>query len=222
MSQAIYSHDRRDELATPLCGAHRPQEVHKNPLLVKPILGCVKATVYDLPSKANLQHEFGLRQERDGTTSNEVLGAWNSHDGTNSVQPGRDFKMLNKQAVVTGVTTCKGIANYRSTHDFRLKLGSEKPTEIKPYDQTTSFGRPSHPTTSFNDLFSHSYRYDWVADTPPASEVIAANKPKKPAMTKTATALAAAAKAKMAPKEIKKPWVMSAFKDVPPKIGHTG
>ena len=157
-----YSHDRRDETATPLCGAHRPNKT--NPLLIKPALGNVKGTVYDLPSKSNLQHEYGLRQERDGTSSAEVLGNWAAHEPNPNVVPGRDFKQLNKHAVVEGRITCKDMADFRKTHDFRLKYGSDKPAEKKPYDATTHFGRATNTTDNFNDLFSHSYR---CASPPP-------------------------------------------------------
>jgi len=222
-----YSHDRRDETATPLCGAHRPNKT--NPLLIKPALGNVKATVYDLPSKNNLQHEYGLRQERDGTSSAEVLGNWASHEPNPNVVPGRDFKQLNKHAVTEGRITCKDMADYRKTHDFRLKFGSDKLTEKTPYDATTHFGRATNTSDNFNDLFSHSYRYDWVANATPASEACAAMQRKKPAMTKTALALQAKSKEMMAkydaassvdrgPQE----WKMSAFRTVPPKIGYTG
>ena len=216
-----YSHDRRDETATPLCGAHRPNTT--NALLIKPVLGCVKATVYDLPSAGNnLQHEYGLPQVRDGSSSAEVVGNWAQHDPNMKVQPGRDFKQLNKHAVVEGVINCKQMKDYRSTHDYRLKLGSDKVPEVKPYDVSTSFGRPTNASTSFNDLFSHSYRYDWVAEATPASDVLAQKKPKKPTMTKTALAQVAASQAKMAVVEATEPWKMKAFASVPAKIGPMG
>ena len=219
MAAAAYSHDKRD-VGTPLCGAPRPNT--KNPLLVKPNLGCVKQTCYDLPSKGNLQHEYGLRQERDGTSSAEVVGNWASHEPNPNVVPGRDFKQLNKNAVVEGVTNCKTMAQYRSTHDFRLKLGSDKAAVTMPYDAATSFGRPTNASTSFNDLFSHSYRYDWVAEAPPAADVAAAKKPKKPTRTKSAIALQEASARKAMEVEEKSLWKMSAFNSVPPKVGYTG
>ena len=222
MQKAEYSHDRRDETLTPKCGAHRELAQHKNALLVQPQLGCVKATCYDLPSKGNIQHEYGLRQERDGTSSNEVLGNWAQSEPNPNVAPGRDFKMLNKHAVTEGVVGCKGIAAYRATHDFRLKLGSEKAPEKKPYDATTSFGRPTNASESFNDLISHSYRYDWVSEATPASDVMAAKKAKKPTMTKSAIALAAAAQAKLTDAPKAEPWKMKAFANIPAKIGPTG
>jgi hypothetical protein len=220
MAAMGYSHDRRDEMSTPLCGAHRPNKT--NPLLIKPQLGCVKGTVYDLPSKADLQHEYGLRQERDGSSSAEVVGNWAQHDPNQKVAPGRDFKSLNKHAVVDGMTNCKGIREYRNTHDFRLKLGSDKAPEVKPYDASTSFGRPTNASTSFNDLFSHSYRYDWVAEATPAADAVAAKKSKKPTMTKTAMAQVEASRAKLHGEPPKSEWKMKAFTTVPAKIGKTG
>ena len=202
-------------------GAHRPNKT--NPLLIKPLLGCVKATVYDLPSaNGNLQHEYGLPQVRDGSSSAEVVGNWAQHDPNHKAQAGRDFKQLNKHAVVEGVINCKQMQDYRKTHDFRLKLGSDKVAEQKPYDASTSFGRPTNASTSFNDLFSHSYRYDWVAEATPAEEVLKTKKPKKPTMTKTALAQVAASQAKMAVEAPKEPWKMKAFANVPAKSGPMG
>ena len=110
----------------------------------------------------------------------------------------------------------------RSTHDFRLKLGSEKAKVSKPYDETTSFGRPTNASTSFNDLVSHSYRYDWVAEATPAADVAAAKKPKKPTMTRSAMAQAEASKGRMAEVDTKELWKMKSFQMVPPKIGYQG
>ena len=56
----MYSHDRRDATATPLCGAHRGTRA--NPLLTKTQLGSVKATSYDLP--ADFQFTYGMQQVR--------------------------------------------------------------------------------------------------------------------------------------------------------------
>ena len=88
-----YSHDRRDETMTPPVGTFRP---HKNMLLIKPSLGSVRGTCYDLPSVQQFQHEYGLRQVRDGVTTADVVGGWSHHEPNPNVQPGRDFKMLNK------------------------------------------------------------------------------------------------------------------------------
>ena len=154
--QEGYSHDRRDETATPLCGAHR--KTRTNPLLLKPQLSAVKGSTYSLP--ADFQHEYGLPQVRDGLTSEMVVGHWAQHDGTHGVMPGRDFKALNKAAVRNGATNTKDFNSYRKQHDIRLKLGSEKKAIPKAYDENTSFGRPTRPdpASSFGDLVSHGFR----------------------------------------------------------------
>ena len=108
-TEAGYSHDRRDLTATPLCGAHRA--TGKNALLIKPLLGSVKATCYDLPK--DFEHEYGLEQVRDGLTSEMVVGSWAQHDGTRDMMPGRDFKSLNKAAVISGCVDTKAMADYR-------------------------------------------------------------------------------------------------------------
>jgi hypothetical protein len=105
-NEAGYSHDRRDLTATPLCGAHRNKGT--NALLIKPLLGSVKASTYDLPH--SFEHEYGLKQVRDGLTSEIVVGSWAQHDGTQGMMPARDFKGLNKAAVIGGCIDTKSMA----------------------------------------------------------------------------------------------------------------
>ena len=249
---SIYSHDKR-EIATPPCGNHKPQpEASKNTLLVKPALGTVKATCYDLPSASNFQHEYGLRQFRDGVTSGDVVGGWQQHKGTGDQMPGRDFKALNAMAVVAGKKTSKEMTEFRQEHDARLKLGGDTRVTSKPYDETTTFGRTTAPSLSFNDLMSHGYRFDWaqsqvracrlpalpythtpdsnllvllpIVTQPPIEEVM--RKSKKPGQTKTSRLQAEVSKAKREELETtgaEKPlWKMQAYSNVPAKVGYLG
>ena len=127
--EAGYSHDRRDLTATPLCGAHRA--TGKNALLVKPLLGAVKATTYDLPK--DFSHEYGLAQVRDGLTSDMVVGSWAQHNGTQDVMPARDFKSLNKAAVVSGCVDTKAMNDYRCCAlAFVTALSAFKPPIARP------------------------------------------------------------------------------------------
>ena len=214
-----YSHDRRDDMATPLCGAHRPNKT--NPLLQKPLLGCVKPTVYDLPSKNNLQHEYGLTQLRDGSSSAETVGNWHSSEPNEKIQPGRDFRKLNKQAAMQGICTNKQVQEFRQTNDARLSIGSVKVPEKKPYDDSTRFGRATISSTSFNDTINHAYRYDWVSQAPPAAEVNKSKAQKKPQQTKSSMLLRES--------NLQKPtaeggpvWKMSKFQNVPARLGTQG
>jgi len=219
---SIYSHDMRDELATPLCGTFRDEGPKYNTLLTKAQLGTVKPTTWDLPSQNNFQHMYGLEQVRDGSTSADVVGNWAQHHGTKNKLPGRDFKALNKLAAIEGVKTAQAISEFRQTHDARLKLGSDKPEEKKPYDESTTFGRSTGASEPFADLIAHQHRYDWASSQPAASELQGKNKPKKPASTKTSRLMAQTAQAKLAAEMEEDMWKMQCFKEVPSKIGYQG
>ena len=225
---AIYSHDRRDGTLTPPCGKLRPQpESSKNPLLVNPTLGTVRAATWDLPSAKDFHHEYGLRQHRDGLTSGDVVGGWASHQGTGDLQTGRDFKALNAMAAVEGATTAKDFAEYRASHDARLKVGQSTAAKVKKqWDDTTRFGRNTQSSTPMDDLMSHSYRFDWIAVQPSAAEALQAGKSKKPGQTKTSRLQAETNALKLEalnkPDEVPKYWKMSSFDKVPAKVGYEG
>ena len=68
---------------------------------------------------------------------------------------------------------------------MRLKLGSDAKPEKKPYDENTSFGRPTRPSTPFGDLVSHGFRYDWVMSSEPAEVAVQRKKSKKPTPTRS-------------------------------------
>ena len=172
-AQSAYSHDHREPPDHPPCGTLKPQpEASKNPLLVKAALGTVQATCWDLPSKDNFQHEYGLRQKRDGVTSGDVVGSWAQNHGTANKLPGRDFKALNAMAVVAGGCTAKDMADFRTTHDVRMKLGSDKAAEVKPWDHNTVFGKGTAASLPFPDLMAHSYRFDWAEAQPPMEDLV--------------------------------------------------
>jgi len=219
---SVYSHDKRDELDTPLCGTFREAGPKYNTLLTKAQLGTVKPTTYNLPSATNFQHVYGLEQVRDGSTSADVVGNWAQHYGTSNKLPGRDFRTLNKMAAMEGVKTAKAIGEFRQSRDARLKLGSDKAEEKMPYDESTTFGRSTGASEPFADLMGHQHRYDWANSQPAAAELQEHNKPKKPASTKTSRLMAETAKAKLATAEEVQMWKMDCFKHVPSKVGYQG
>jgi len=221
----MYSHDRREPLDAPLCGTLKAQpEASKNTLLVKPELGAVKATTWDLPSKANFQHEYGLRQKRDGVTSGDVVGGWAQHDGTANKLPGRDFKTLNAMAVVAGGHTSKDIDDFRKTHDARLKLGTHKVPEKTVWNEDTTFGKGTSASIPFPDLMAHTYRFEWVEAQPPLETIV--KKAKKPGQTKTSLLATEVSRAKIAALDAKDDipdrWKHKSFVNVPAKVGYTG
>ena len=123
---------------TPPCGNLRPQpETSKNSLLVKTTLGTVKATTWDLPSSKNFQHEYGLRQHRDGITSADVIGGWMQHQGTGDLLPGRDFKTLSSRP-------------YRFVRARFLKLNAPSGNRgASPYRRCYPLDAPSSRAASF-------------------------------------------------------------------------
>merc|ERR1719446_1087365 len=114
-------------------------------------------------------------------------------------------------AAMAGCKSTKEVVGFRQNNDARLKLGSEKPPENLPYDETTTFGRSTVAQESFNDLISHQHRYEWAAGKPTAAEMVAAAKPKKPGQTKTSILMAKTARAKLEQKETVEPWKMACF-----------
>ena len=132
-----YSHDRVDRAATPLCGAHRGAK--GNPLLIKPQLGAVKGTAYDLPS--DFQFTYGLKMPRDGLTAGLVVDNWAEHAGTKDMLPARDFKALNKAAIKAGNLDAKSVRDYTNSHDIRVKLGGDTQASPLPIDDNTVFGK---------------------------------------------------------------------------------
>ena len=172
----------------------------------------------------DFQHSYGLVQERDGLTCGMVVDNWMAHDGTKDVAPARDFRALNKGAVMSGHVDCKGMQEYRATHDFRVKLGSEKKQMAMPINENTSFGRSTRPSTPFGDLMSHGFRYDWVMQTASADEFLKVRAKKKPPSTKASLGHAAGSaerreKAETVPPE---PWKMKKFANVAPRVGPQG
>ena len=224
---AGYSFQRRDETATPLCGAHRIASHAKNPLLVKAQLGAVKATTYSLPE--DFQHEYGLRQERDGVTAGDVVDNWADNDGSHSAVAARDFRALNKAAISSGHLDVKAMNEYRNEHDIRVKLGNEKGRAARGggnYDDNTAFGRPTRPSTPFGDLVSHGFRYDWVMQSEPASAVAQSRARQKPRGTIAsmghASRAAAARAGDTAAANPAAPWKMKKFANVQSKVGRQG
>ena len=111
---------------------------------MKAQLGAVKATTYSLPE--DFQHEYGLRQERDGVTAGDVVDNWADNDGSHSAVAARDFRALNKAAISSGHLDVKAMNEYRNEHDIRVKLGNEKGRAARGggnFDDNTAFGRPT-------------------------------------------------------------------------------
>jgi len=217
----MYSHDMRD-VSTPRVKTlpdHNKTGPVKNPLLASVSLGTVKPTCYRLPSEHNLQHQYGLANEPDGSCADDCIASWQIHDSTDSKKPGRDFVETNKQAAMCGAVDARDFKSYTAHHDFRIKPKSDTVVVKKPYDSTTTFGKPGQQAESMNNIISHNYRYDWVAAQ--SSQTTAGKVGISMKDTKTSKLMQEAAKAKLARMdnpEQKPLWKLPAFKHVPSKI----
>jgi len=204
-----------------------PRSKRTNVLLVRPQVGKVKPTTYDLPSEG---YVYGRKDIGDEEGAREVVGSWKNHTPNPDAEPGRDFMRLNKGAVVHGCTTSKNISSYREEHDIRLQTGPVprygSGTDPSYPNATTAFGRPSKPSTPINSLLCNSYQRNWIASqrqTAKAEEEVSAKKQKKQPAAHTRASLGHVKVKKDAPK---KPFKLKQFVNVEsrvkmPKIGKT-
>lgn len=210
-------HDAPQVPGTPLIGHTRPS-AKTNALLTKPELGTVKQTTYSLPGP---HHAYGKAMQREAEGTGELLMNWMEHKPNPHAKPGRDFKALNKRAVVAGLTTAKATSIYRKTHDARLKIGTHESRRFTLADDIVH-GKSTRPSTPMDDLISSAYRWSWVAshlEQDQAKGASAKRLSSGPAQTRAsqvyANRLAASASAES---PIKQPFVMKRFKDIPSKV----
>jgi hypothetical protein len=213
-------HDAPQVPGTPLIGSHTTRPSGKtNALLMKPALGAVKQTTYSLPGT---NHAYGKALVREDEGTGELLMNWMEHKPNPHAKPGRDFKALNKRAVVAGLTTAKAATIYRKTHDARLKIGTHESRRFTLADDFVH-GKSTRPSTPMDDLISSAYRWSWVASHLEADQAKGASAKRLssgPAATRASHGDAAVANRMLASVEspIKQPFVMKRFKDIPSKV----
>lgn len=208
----------RDVPGTPLIGHARPS-AKTNALLLKPELGAVKQTTYSLPGP---HHAYGKALLREDEGTGELLMNWMEHKPNPHAKPGRDFKALNKRAVVAGLTTAKATSIYRKTHDARLKIGTHESRRFALADDIVH-GKSTRPSTPMDDLISSAYRWSWVAshlEQDQAKGASAKRLSSGPAQTRASQGHAAQRLSATAVESspIKPPFVMKRFKDIPSKV----
>ncbi|KAG8469165.1 hypothetical protein KFE25_007683 [Diacronema lutheri] len=194
---------------------------HSNTMLIKPELGKVKQTTYKLPGA---HHTYGKALYREDEGTGEMIMSWMEHEPNPHAKPGRDFKALNKGAVVAGATTAKQQLEFRKSHDARLKLGTHEERKFTLADGFVH-GKATRPSTPMNDLISSAYRWSWVAEHLEAERSMTAptRKSINPAATKASRGHASTARlhgatAAAAQASPKVPFVMRRFKNVPAKV----
>jgi len=146
-------------------GPYRRKGKKKNPLLVRPQVGKVKATTYDLPPA---HFAYGKKDQFDEEGVREVVHSWAEHKANAEPPPGRDFVRLNKSAALTGCTTAHHVRDFRKGHDIRLKgslaSGTRQIGLVVDNMQGTTFGRPSKPSTPIGNVLCNVYQRDWITE----------------------------------------------------------
>ena len=211
-------HDAPQVPGTPLIGNARPS-AKTNALLTKHELGTVKQTTYALPGP---NHAYGKALFREDEGTGELIMNWTEHKPNPHAKPGRDFKALNKRAVVAGLTTAKATTIYRKTHDARLKIGTHESRRFTLADDIVH-GKSTRPSTPMDELISSAYRWSWVAshlEQDQAKGASAKRLSSGPAPTRASQGHAAAHRlsAIAAESPSKPPFVMKRFKDIPSKV----
>lgn len=205
-----------------------------NPLLVRSVVGKVRASTYDLPGNDFI---YGRAEPEGEEGTREVVGSWLEHRKNPDKVPGRDFVKMNKVAARQGCVTSKHIAAYRKNNDIRLGTSPQKDRTARQKKALASskipadmiFGAPGRPSTPINGLLSNSYQRNWIE----AQRDAEAKRREKAHTARTATRASAKQRSNFHTKASlghrkknepapKKPFKMKQFANVPSRISQPG
>ena len=117
-----------------------------NYLVLKDDVGKAKPTTRDLPPST---FAYGKTDKTKQEGAGVITTSWLFHKskGTSMSSNPRDFKKLNKFAVVGGMVTSKDNYKFRKTHDARIPFGLQalKVKDNKLPDVEFSYGRANRP-----------------------------------------------------------------------------
>ena len=118
----------------------------KNYLVLKDDVGKAKPTTRDLPGPA---FAYGKTDKVKQEGAGVITTSWLYHKSklTDDKHNPRDFKKLNKFAVVGGMVTSKDNYKFRKTHDARIPFGLNALTnkDNKLPDEGFRYGRANRP-----------------------------------------------------------------------------
>ncbi|KAL0044248.1 hypothetical protein WJX82_006772 [Trebouxia sp. C0006] len=155
-------------------GTHRPS-MKTNVLLQHVNPGQVKCTTFQHPPEDKV---FGAPRPLDPEGAREVTGIWKQHHPNPFSQPGPDFRAMNKQATIHGLTSPQQQHSFRAEHPMHLKVGyavKQAPAQL-PSDKKPEFtyGKPStHKTMeeirvagrdnpNMKHLMQGAYTWEWM------------------------------------------------------------
>lgn len=190
----------------------RPSAKAVNPLLVRPAVGKVRKSTYDVPH----DKVFGLIDQKDLEGAKEVIHSWRVHEPNKAAQADKDFVRLNSIAMKAGCVSSKEHAEFRKTVDVRLDTRPTKKCASPPAAPEKGFGYQSYGTIeNMSDVLSHAYQREWVMQQRSITEKTKGAKSLKklPAPTK-----ASQAHARKSSLPVKKEFKMKRFAAVPSKV----
>mmetsp|Transcript_22219 Transcript_22219/g.36814 ORF Transcript_22219/g.36814 Transcript_22219/m.36814 type:complete len:208 (-) Transcript_22219:127-750(-) len=129
-----------------------------NVLLVKTELGKSRKTTYSLPPDPAFT--YGKRLPIDFEGAGQVISSWKEHTPNPDAIPGRDFKAINKMAVTSGAVTSHEQADFRQTHDHRLRTCTNHqsaPPLPSDADPAYTYGRTVRPSTPLVRLIQNDF-----------------------------------------------------------------
>ncbi|OWZ17695.1 Glucosidase 2 subunit beta, partial [Phytophthora megakarya] len=93
----------------------------QNPLslrrtMVKPTIGTVRRTTYDLPDARNPKHVYGYELPRDPENAGQVISKWVHATPSPAAMSGRSFIETNRQAVVHGCISAGQNRRFANEH----------------------------------------------------------------------------------------------------------
>lgn len=129
-------------------------------MIVKDDVGKSKPSTRDLPAFGFM---YGKPDRTSGEGAREVTTFWKTHisnaqDDSNNP---RNFKNLNKHAVIEGRVTAKENRAYRMDHDSRIPFGmsalKNSKRGISLPQETFCYGKPSRPQTPLGGIISNTF-----------------------------------------------------------------
>lgn len=150
-----------------IVGKPRPRN---NPLIHRSEVG--KPSFHnDLPPLPE-DYTFGAPMKKDAEGAGEVMLTWQCHAPPPSKMQydfGRDFLTLNKRSVQSHCASAKEVAEFRKSHDARLKpkVTGKKPAIVPDHvsgDRSHSYGGKSGESESVADLIQNRWELEWVEE----------------------------------------------------------
>mmetsp|Transcript_18884 Transcript_18884/g.29540 ORF Transcript_18884/g.29540 Transcript_18884/m.29540 type:complete len:173 (+) Transcript_18884:399-917(+) len=110
-----------------------------------------------------------MKSELNPEGAGAIIGGWQEHAANEKAQPGRDFKKLNRMAILRGQgLNPQQISEFRRSHDARLRAGHERglaalnlPSAIDP---AFVYGIKSGNRASMDALMHNEYANQWEAN----------------------------------------------------------